>query len=732
MLKPIRQLVRYTTSKRGAKITLLIWLIAAVVFIAFAPSAKDFQESSSGGSITEDMPSEVALDIEKDMFPSKEGLTALLVFHEDDEISKANREQISQLSEWLASDNKPKNVQSALPYHEFPEPVQKQMFSDDQTTLLFNVTLEENLESDEIHKTLDDISNEIKAMDFKNIQLEITGPAGISADTITLFKNGDFVLMIATVILIFFILILIYRSPLLAITPLIIAGIVYIVVDGILGLSGQFELFAIDGQATSIMLVLLFAVLTDYSLFVFSRYREELQKHSSKYTSMSEAMYHVSEPIFFSGGTILLAMLALFATIFEPYHHFAPVFSIAVLIIAIAGLTLIPSIFAIMGRRAFWPFIPAVNKQKKKKNTFWSTVGQFVKKHPATIAISLLVILFIGASQVPTINYSYNLLKTFPEDMSSRKGFELLEERYPAGLLAPVTIILESETEIEKDELFLQHIKTLTEQLSSYDNVSDVTNITDEMVTGKEPLPTNMFSETDKAIKLTLTLESNPYDMESLNVIQALREDSDKLLSKSGLSSSHYELHFSGQTAEQLDIKQMNQRDMMVLFPLVIVLITIVLAFQTRKLSLSILMVGTILLSYVASLGFSWTIFHYLLDYDAIGYRLPVYTFVFMVALGIDYNIMLVSRVRELAKEKPWQEAVASGVAMTGGVISSAGLILAATFAVLMTQPLEELFLFGFTMAFGILLDTFVIRGFLLPAILIWTHRNKDKQQKYV
>lgn len=561
-----------------------------------------------------------------------------------------------------------------------------------------------NVGDGDIHKTLDDISNEIKAMDFKNIQFEITGPAGISADTITLFKNGDFVLMVATVILIFFILILIYRSPLLAITPLIIAGIVYIVVDGILGLSGQYELFVIDGQATSIMLVLLFAVVTDYSLFIFSRYREELQKHTSKYTSMSEAMYHVSEPIFFSGGTILLAMLALFATIFEPYHHFAPV---------------------------FWPFIPAVNKQSKQKKTFWHTVGQFVKKHPATIAFALLAVLFIGAFQVPTINYSYNLLKTFPEDMSSRKGFELLEERYPAGLLAPVTMILESETEIEKDELFLQHIQTLTEQLSSYDNVSDVTNITDEMVTGKEPLPTNMLSETNKAVKLTLTLESNPYDMESLNVIQALREDSDKLLSKTGLSSSHYALHFSGQTAEQLDIKQMNQRDMMVLFPLVIVLITIVLAFQTRKLSLSILMVGTILLSYVASLGFGWTIFHYLLDYDAIGYRLPVYTFVFMVALGIDYNIMLVSRVRELAKEKPWQEAVASGVAMTGGVISSAGLILAATFAVLMTQPLEELFLFGFTMAFGILLDTFIIRGFLLPAILIWTRRNKTQQHKH-
>ena len=169
----------------------------------------------------------------------------------------------------------------------------------------------------------------------------------------------------------------------------------------------------------------------------------------------------------------------------------------------------------------------------------------------------------------------------------------------------------------------------------------------------------------------------------------------------------------------------MNKRDIIVLFSLVIVLVSIVLAFQTRSILLPVLMVGTILLSYLATLGFSWTIFHYLLDYESIGYRLPVYTFVFMVALGIDYNIMLVSRIREIAKDKPWKEAVAEGVTMTGGVISSAGLILAATFAVLMTQPMEELFLFGFAMAFGILLDTFIIRGFLFPSILIWTHRKK-------
>src|SRR5699024_11216095 len=146
-----------------------------------------------------------------------------------------------------------------------------------------------------------------------------------------------------------------------------------------------------------IMLVLLFAVLTDYSLFVFSRYRERLYKESSKYRSMEEAMYHLSEPIAFSGGTIFLAMLALFATVFVPYNHFAPVFSVAVVFILLAGLTLIPSIFALLGRRAFWPFIPKQGEEKRKKKTIWEKVGSLVTKRPGAIAGTLLIVFLIGA-----------------------------------------------------------------------------------------------------------------------------------------------------------------------------------------------------------------------------------------------------------------------------------------------------------------------------------------------
>lgn len=370
LLQFFRKISRFASSKKGAKIVFATWILAVLILSFFAPSAKDYEGNSGEGSKKENMSAEIAEEVLQEHFPSDEGLPALLVFHDNKEITTEDKDKITTFSEWLASDERPDEITSALPYHEFPEEVQKQMYSEDGTTLLFNVTLEDGLEASAANEVMDDIRLQVEELGLNQLQFEITGPAGISADTISLFQNADFVLMIATVILIFILLIIIYRSPLLAITPLIISAIVYGVVDRIIGIFGAGEVFTIDGQAVSIMLVLLFAVITDYSLFVFSRYREELKKNESKYSSMETAMYHVSEPIFFSGGTVFLAMLSLFVTVFKTYNHFAPVFSIAVVIILIAGLTLIPSVFALMGRKAFWPFIPKVATEENKKDLF--------------------------------------------------------------------------------------------------------------------------------------------------------------------------------------------------------------------------------------------------------------------------------------------------------------------------------------------------------------------------
>ncbi|WP_020060998.1 MMPL family transporter [Bacillus sp. 123MFChir2] len=723
----ISKLARFISSPKGAKIILVAWILAIGVLSFLAPGAKKYATSSGEGSIHKDTPSAVAQQILDEQFPSKDGTVALLVFHGKSTITEAERAKISEISKWLSSDDKPKHVASALPFHQLPKATQDKMFSKDNTTILLNVALTKDLESDQIYDTLQQIRNYVKQMDIGDLKLEITGPAGIAADTITLFKNADFVLMFATIGLILIILIIIYRSPLLAVIPLLISGIVYAVVDRILGLVGQNGWFVVEKQALSIMMILLFAVLTDYCLFIVARYKEELKKTNSKYDAMQAALTQVMEPILFSGGTVLVAMLTLFFAVFNAYHNFAPVFSVAMVFILLGGITLIPALFALVGQKAFWPFIPKVAEKEEKLGGFWTNVGTFVKKKPSITVSILLIMLILTSLNVGSMKYSFNLMKSFPNDISSRQGFETLEENFPPGQLAPVTVILKSDKEIVLDQSFFDKLALLSSAMKKLDGVNTVTpEITSAFANAN--LPKNFLSEEKHAVKLQLTLQDNPYDQAALNTISLLRENSNSLLTKSGFDSQQYSLHYSGQTPQQLDVKSLNEKDTIVTFSLISIFILIMLTYQSRSIIIALTMMITMLLSYSATLGLGWMIFHYILGYDSISYRLPVYTFVFLIALGIDYNIMLVSRIKEEAQKYEWKEAVARGVSLTGGVISSAGIILAATFGVLITQPLQELFLFGLTMTMGILIDTFLVRGMLLPSILIFFKPRRSKR----
>jgi RND superfamily putative drug exporter len=327
------------------------------------------------------------------------------------------------------------------------------------------------------------------------------------------------------------------------------------------------------------------------------------------------------------------------------------------------------------------------------------------------------------------MNYSFNLMKSFPADLSSRQGFELLQERFPQGQLAPVTLLLQSKNEIVVDNSMIDKVGKLVQAIQKRDGISRITpEIHLDLLASGRLGANDLLSQDHRTLRLQMTLNQNPYDMEALNLIADLRKDNEDLLRNSGFEPAEFSLHYAGQTADQLDVRTMNKRDTLVLFSLIVVFITLMLVWQARSIRLAIMMMATMLLSYTATMGTVWGVFHYGFGYEAFSYRLPVYTFVFLIALGVDYNIVLVSRIKEEARHYTWREAVQRGVAMTGGVISSAGLVLAATFCVLMTQPLQELKLFGFAMAAGIFIDTFLVRGMLLPALMTYQGTSADKR----
>lgn len=690
-MKPLLQWITdRVTTKRGMWITLSVWFLAAMILAVFAPSAKDY-EVSSIASLPEDAQAVIAQNKVDEYFKDNEGVPAILVF----ESTKGELEQ-GELISFLDQLEKEEihGLKELIPLEQLPPQAIDGFFSGNRKIALLPLTFDSSLETKEIKNSIDEI-NGISEKNG-NFKLYVTGPAGIAADTLDLFSRADLVLLFSTVGIILVLLVITYRSPLLALIPLLAAAFVYEVVNQTLGLLGKAGV-VLANQSLSIMTILLFAVVIDYSLLVFSRFREELKTHDDKYKAMKWAMRGTGIPLFYSGSTILAAMLILFFAKFGDYKNFAPIFGTTIIIVLLAGLTLIPALFTLFGRRSFWPKIPRIGDERLKASSLWGRVGRFVTQKPGLSIAVIGTFLLLSSANVFNLKYEFDTMKSFPSDMSSRVGYELLEGSFNKGELAPTTVLFES-----KKPLTAEDQQELRNQLS------------DQPLVGSVRLSDS--TEDEKVIAYSMIFKFSPYEAEAMDALEKIRGESDQIVKDSGLDGN---LYFAGETAVSVDDRSINNRDLIVIVVLETILIFSMLIFLTRSVRMPIYMMGTILLSFLAALGLGMFLTNLLFDIDTVSNRVPLYSFIFLVALGIDYNIILVSRFMEERQSQPLRKAVETAVSATGGVISSAGIILAATFAVLMTQPIELLFVFGFIVAIGILMDTFLIRGVLMPGLLV-------------
>ncbi|ALC87069.1 hypothetical protein AM499_15490 [Bacillus sp. FJAT-22090] len=643
-------------------IIIAAWLSIVILLSFLAPSGKEVASSSKNAGLPETALSIQADKMLKEKFSTSDGLPLIIVFENKKGASDEKIQEVLELME--------KNYSNMPRFSQIPLEKRASFVSEDQKTFFIPLILQGNLESKEVHEEVKEIKNNVSQIVPSDFKIYYTGPAGIASDTIELFSQADLILLLATVGIIFILLILIYRSFLLAIIPLIGASIVYGVVDRLIGLTGKFTSITIENQALSIMTILLFAVITDYSLLLYARYKEE--------QDMKVALARTRETILFSGGTILAGVATLSFAIYEPYRNFAPVFVIAVITMLIAGLTLLPALFAVV----------KMPKQKNKKSKLWILAGNISTQKPWRVALPILLLVGIGTWHATTTVYSYDLLESFPKELSSREGFKKLGA-FSEGEIAPTTILIKSTDD--------NTISSIIEKIEDRPLVDQV----------------RPSSEADGHTQFSVILKANPYSKEALDEIENIRDQ-----------FKEQNVQVIGETAKQVDIRNINGRDTSLVMILTTVLIGAMLAFQTKSIRVSLLIIVSILLSFGASLGFSTWIFNLLFNYSSFSYRIPLYSFVFLVALGVDYSIMLMSRLKEERKLLSEQEAIAKSVELTGGVISAAGLILAATFAVLITQPVMELKVFGFVVAFGVLIDTFIVRPLLLPALLTITSKK--------
>lgn len=696
----IKSITDKVATKKGAWITVIIWLIVMIALSA-GPKLSDYK-AASFQYLPDDAKSIITQNKLDEYFPNDEGTPGIYVFHNPD--GELVLDDVQKIIDGIKEENI-EGIEYILDLSKIPEHAIPAFLSEDKSTMIIPMNLEADL-GNESYAEINDKTTEVgkKIAEGLSTEFYITGPAGIAGDTVKLFMSADLKLLFATIVIILVLLIVIYRSPLLAFIPLFATVVVYQVVNQTVALLGAGGL-EINNSTTSIMSILLFAAVTDYSLFVFSRYREELNHYENQFEAMKAAMRSTGTPVLFAGGTVFAAMIILFFADFRDYQNFAPVFGTAMLIIMIASITLVPALFALFGRKAFWPKVPKYQDTKEVKHGIWGPIAKFVVNKPGLAGGVVLLFLLVTAGNVFNLEYEFNSVKNFPEDLPSRVAYEIVEEKFNKGDLAQTTILVSGE-ELTRDQLV--EITTFLSQ--------------NEEIYSARP---SGLTEDQKYGKITVSLTENPYSQEAIEFIEKFREENETYQLS---NNQEVELEYAGITAQLVDEQQVNEKDIIKIALLETLLILVLLLVLTRSIKMPIYMMATILISYLSALGLGLFLVDVLFGYDAVSTRAPVYAFIFLVALGIDYNIILVSRFMEERKYHKVKEALEIAVRNTGGVISSAGIILAATFAALTTMPITDLFVFGFIVAIGIIIDTFLVRGMLLPSLIIFFEKDSKKQ----
>ncbi|MEK4523790.1 MMPL family transporter [Psychrobacillus sp. FSL W7-1457] len=699
MKKLLHPITDWVSTKRGMWITIIAWLVL-MIGLSAGPQLGEYKVTNFQ-SLPDDAASIIASEKLDEYFPNDQGTPGILVFHNED--GEVNVESVKSILEGIQQANID-GIDTIVDIASLPEQALASFISENGSTMIVPMNLEAGLGNDqyaEINDEASKIGNDI-AESTGDTQFYITGPAGIAGDTVKLFEQADIQLLLATIVIILILLIVIYRSPLLAFIPLLATVIVYQVANQTIALLGAGGL-EINNSTTSIMSILLFAAVIDYSLFVFSRYREELNHYESKYEAMKYAMRATGEPVFFAGGTVLAAMLVLFFADFRDYQNFAPIFGTAVFIIMIASITLVPALFTLFGRKAFWPKVPKYGAQKEVKHGIWGPVAKFVVNKPFLTGGLVFVLMVVTALNMFNLKFEFDTVKSFPEDLPSREGYEIVESNFDKGELAPTSILVESNSNLSDDQV--EDLRVLLEEQEHVASVR-LTNANEEQ----------------SLVKYSLAFDINPYSTEAMDQLGDMRTSGEDILKAAQIDG---DIHFAGTTAKLVDERETNTSDIYKIVLLETLLIVILLFVMTRSWKMPLYMMATILLSYLSALGLGIFLVDVLFGYEAVSTRVPVYAFIFLVALGIDYNIILVSRFIEERKTYKVKDALEIAIRNTGGVISSAGIILAATFAALTTMPIADLFVFGFIVSIGIIIDTFLVRGMLLPALILLFEKDK-------
>ncbi|HVH00023.1 MAG TPA: MMPL family transporter [Miltoncostaeaceae bacterium] len=678
VLERLRRLSAVPAGRIAKWVVLGVWIVIFVVAANPASKFEDAQQNESTSFLPGDAESTKVLQ-QVEQFDQRPGeqADAVTVYHRDGGLTAVDRAAIARDRASLNADRPEGAVATGPP-----------VFATDGTSaLLITPLFIEEGDSDALVDAVDDIRDRVHEAP-EGLVVKVTGGAGYSADAIKVFGDINSTLLLATALIVFVLLVLIYRSPIFWIIPLLSVAFAEITVRAI-GYGLAEAGVVINGQTAGILLVLVFGVGTDYALLLVSRYREELRRHEDRHEAMALALRRAGPAILASGVTNICALLVLQIAEVNGTAGLGPVAAIGVATALVAMLTILPALLVIVGRGAFWPFIPRYQPEGEvvvpEEHGFFRRLGDGIGRRPRPVWIASVVALAVMSCGLVTFDTNLTSANSFRDDVEAVQGQELLAESFPAGASAPTDVIVPDRA----------RVPAVVAALSRTEGVS-----------AARPVDVG-----PPGTRLAVTLVPNPYSTEAFDLIPDLRDVAKQAGGPDTL--------VGGPTATEYDLRVASERDLKVIPPIVLVVIAVIIGLLLRAIVAPLILIATVILSFLAALGVSALAFDWIFDFPGEDASLPLFGFIFLVAVGVDYNIFLMARVREEAARHGTHEGMIRGLAVTGAVITSAGIVLAGTFAVLGVLPLVGLTEIGFLVAFGILLDTILVRSVLVPALVM-------------
>jgi RND superfamily putative drug exporter len=556
--------------------------------------------------------------------------------------------------------------------------------SRDGRALLLLVPVRASNDAKQTGQIVSEIRSVVRADQPPGLQIEVTGSAAQLTDLVGAFGAVDNRVLVVTVAVVAVVLLLTYRSPVLWLVPLLVVGLGYTVAAAAVYLLASRTGIVVTSESGGILPVLVFGAGTDYALLVIARYREELHRHRDRHVAMSVALRRAVPSILASAATVAVGLLCLLVAELNSNRGLGPVLALGIGGAFVAITTLLPALLVILGRWLFWPFIPRAGTTVPEERGLWVRIGSAISRHPRRIwvpAVLALGLLATGLTELRLGLSQSDMIRPAPESVV---GQQVLAKHFSAGTSEPTIIVADASA-----------AETVVRAVQGTRGVTSVS-------------PPN---EAGDRVILYAVLGDPPVTAAAEDTAQRLRDAVHAVPGANAL--------VGGDTAVALDTREASIRDDKVVIPLVLLTVLAVLALLLRALVAPMLLIATVILSFFTALGGSALIFHRLIGLPGVDYSVPLLGFVFLVALGVDYNIFLMNRVREEVQRCGHRAGVVAGLVATGGVITSAGVVLAATFSVLTVLTLVPLIELGVLVVAGVLLDTFVVRPILVPALAL-------------